>query len=124
MLLPSCFIPAQTQPAMRAQPSAPAVVRPRCRGWRWPRCPAALLNASEAPATRLPWVRFQGEDLEHTASKRMRGEGKRWLSGERFNHIKRVIAPTETFALCSFDPFFIHISFHFSAFVETRWGNQ
>lgn len=44
--------------------------------------------------------------------------------GDRFNHIKRVVAPTETFAPSGFDPFFIHISFHFSPFVDTRWGNQ
>lgn len=103
---------------------------PQCQGWwqwrqRWQlQRLAALLNASEKPVMRLPLVRFQGKDFEYTTSKCMKGEGKRWLSGDRFNHIKRVIAPTETFAPSSFDPFFIHISFHFSPFVDARWGNQ
>lgn len=89
------------------------VLGPRRWGWR-----RLLLNASEKTVPRLPLVRFQGDGFEYTTSKCMKGAGKSWLSGGRFNHIKRVIAPTETFAPSRFDPFFIGISFHFSPFVE------
>lgn len=91
-------------------------------GWGWLQRLPTLPNTSKK--TRHPLVRSRGEDSEYITSKRIKGEGKRWLSGDRFNHIKRVIAPTETFAPSGFDPFFIHISFHFSPFVDTRWGNQ